>query len=191
MQKYLELIRNRRSFYNLSEDTELSKEEIKYLFEDVLNITPTAMNSQPVRIVLLFDDKSKEFWNKVNETYDNTIKEEKFNGFYHAKGTALYFIDDALIKELEEKYPLYADRMKQWAEHGCAMTQLNAWQALADENIGASLQHYNPGIDKWVKELYDIPENYRLVAQMPFGKILDVPEEKEKAPIDKLLKVID
>lgn len=191
MQKYLELIRDRRSCYDLSEDTELTKEEIKYIFEDVLNITPSAMNSQPVRIVLLFDDKSKEFWNKVNETYDNSIKEDKFNGFYHAKGTALYFIDDALINELEEKYPLYADRMQQWAEHGCAMIQLNAWQALSDENIGASLQHYNPGIDKWVKELYDIPENYRLVAQMPFGKIIAQPEEKEKQSMDKLLKIID
>lgn len=191
MQNYFEIIRNRRSYYNLSEGIDLSNEEVKYIFEDILNTTPSAMNSQPIRVVLLFDDKSKEFWTKVNETYDNKIDKDKFHGFYHAKGTALYFIDDDVVRKMEKDIPSYADRMEQWAEHACAMIQLNAWQGLRDENIGASLQHYNPHIDKWVRELYGLPENFRLVAQMPFGKIEEEPEEKEKASMDKLLKVFE
>lgn len=191
MQEYLETIKKRRSYYNLSEDIHHSNEEVKYIFEDVLNTTPSAMNSQPTRVVLLFDDKSKEFWNKVNETYDNSIDKEKFKGFYHAKGTALFFIEEEVVEELKKEIPSYAERMDQWAEHGCAMIQLNAWQGLRDEGIGASLQHYNPHIDNWCRDLYHVPKTWRLVAQMPFGKIEQEPEEKEKAPIESIMKVFE
>lgn len=51
------------------------------------------------------------------------------------------------------------------------MLQLSVWSALRELNIGASLQHYNPVIDAKVKGIFNIPENYKLVAQMPFGGI--------------------
>ena len=49
------------------------------------------------------------------------------------------------------------------------MLQLAVWSMLRELNVGASLQHYNPVIDARVKEIFDIPENFKLVAQMPFG----------------------
>ena len=88
MKDYIEIIKKRRSYYNLSEDVDLTNEEIKYLVEDVMNITPSHMNSETTRIVLLLDDKSKDFWTRVNETFDKSINKEKLHGFYHAKGTA-------------------------------------------------------------------------------------------------------
>ena len=191
MQNYIEIIKKRRSYYNLSEDVDLSNEEIKYLVEDVMNTTPSHMNSQTTRIVLLFDEKSKEFWTKVNETFDNKIKEEKFHGFYHAKGTALFFIDKDEIKKQEKDIPSYKEYFETWGHHSLAMLQLNLWQALRDEGIGASNQHYNPVIDSWVKDLYELPDSWELTAEMPFGKIEEEPEAKEKKPIEKILKVFE
>lgn len=63
--------------------------------------------------------------------------------------------------------------------------------SLRDEEIGASIQHYNPVIDEWVKEVYDLPEHWELVAQMPFGKIEEEPEAKDKKPIEEKLLVIE
>ena len=56
---------------------------------------------------------------------------------------------------------------------------------LRELNVGASLQHYNPVIDARVKEIFDIPENFKLVAQMPFGGIVSEPI-KRKEDIDKM-----
>ena len=191
MKDYIEIIKKRRSYYNLSEDVDLTNEEIKYLVEDVMNITPSHMNAETTRIVLLFDDKSKDFWTRVNETFDNSIKEEKFHGFYHAKGTALIFIDMNEIWDQEINMPDYSDYFETWGHHSAAMLQLNLWQALRDEGIGASNQHYNPVIDEWVKEDYDLPEYWELVAQMPFGKIEKEPDPKDKKPIEEKLIVIE
>lgn len=191
MKDYIEIIKKRRSYYNLSEDVDLTNEEIKYLVEDVMNITPSHMNAETTRIVLLFDDKSKDFWTRVNEIFDNSIKEEKFHGFYHAKGTALIFIDMNEIWDQEINMPDYSDYFETWGHHSAAMLQLNLWQALRDEGIGASNQHYNPVIDEWVKEDYDLPDHWELVAQMPFGKIEEEPDPKDKKPIEEKLIVIE
>lgn len=191
MKDYIEIIKKRRSYYNLSEDVDLTNEEIKYLVEDVMNITPSHMNAETTRIVLLFDDKSKDFWTRVNETFDNSINEEKFHGFYHAKGTVLIFIDMNEIWDQEINMPDYSDYFETWGHHSAAMLQLNLWQALRDEGIGASNQHYNPVIDEWVKEDYDLPDHWELVAQMPFGKIEEEPYPKDKKPIEEKLIVIE
>lgn len=55
--------------------------------------------------------------------------------------------------------------------------------------IGASLQHYNPVIDDKVRELLDLPESYKLIAQMPFGGIVEEPETKESEDISKRVKI--
>lgn len=49
--------------------------------------------------------------------------------------------------------------------------QNNIWTALSQANIGANLQHYNPLIDDKIKELFSIPDTWKLTAQMPFGSI--------------------
>ena len=51
------------------------------------------------------------------------------------------------------------------------MAQYAVWLALAEVGLGATLQHYNPIIDQAVAEAWDIPTNWKLRAQMPFGSI--------------------
>ena len=63
------------------------------------------------------------------------------------------------------------------------------WTALSAEGLGASLQHYNPLIDSAVKKEWGLPEKWRLLAQMPFGKPTDELAEKESMPMDERLRI--
>ena len=53
--------------------------------------------------------------------------------------------------------------------------------AIEDAGLGASLQHYNPLIDDEVKENWNPPSKWKLIAQMPLVLLLQSPE-KEFAP---------
>ena len=51
--------------------------------------------------------------------------------------------------------------------------------ALAEQNIGLNVQHYNPLVDAQLAEKYDIPANWKLRAQAPFGEIKASATDKE------------
>lgn len=187
---FIDTLKNRRSYYALNDTVRLSDAQIESLVGEVLLYTPDAFNMQNARIVLLLNDEHRAFWTKVNKTYDNKINKEKFQGFYNAKGTVLYFIDHEPIEKTKKDFPSYADKFDLWAHQANGMVQSNVWVALRQEEIGASLQHYNPGIDQWVKEDYDLPDSWELLAQMPFGGIVEHPAAKEKLPIEKRMKII-
>ena len=87
------------------------------------------------------------------------------------------------MQALQAQFPLYAANFPGWALQSSGMLQLSVWSGLRELGVGASLQHYNPIIDKDVRALFGLPESYRLVAQMPFGSIKDEPEPKEKEDI--------
>lgn len=59
------------------------------------------------------------------------------------------------------------------------MHQFVIWTALEIEGFGASLQHYDELIETDVKKEWSVPENWKLIAQMPFGKPTEKPGEKE------------
>jgi predicted oxidoreductase (fatty acid repression mutant protein) len=69
------------------------------------------------------------------------------------------------------------------------MLQLVIWTALENEGLGASLQHYNPIIDEEVKKEWSIPENWKLIAQMPFGKPTAPAGEKQFNPVEDRVKI--
>lgn len=59
------------------------------------------------------------------------------------------------------------------------MHQLAIWTMLDDMGLGASLQHYNPLIDDEVRRTWQLPAEWMLIAQMPFGTPLDVPAPRQ------------
>ena len=83
------------------------------------------------------------------EAFPNT--QAKLQGFAGA-GTILFFEDTDIVKNLQDSFPLYADNFPVWSEQATGLTQANVWTALAQENIGANLQHYNPVIDEAVAQ---------------------------------------
>ena len=68
------------------------------------------------------------------------------------------------------------------------MRQLVVWTGLEAEGLGASLQHYNPLIDDEVKTEWNVPANWKLIAQMPFGNPTAAPGEKEFQPLEERVK---
>lgn len=69
------------------------------------------------------------------------------------------------------------------------MHQFAIWTMLEDRGFGASLQHYNPLIDKEVQEHWGLPDSWRLIAQMPFGLPAGEPNEKTFQPVDSRMRI--
>jgi predicted oxidoreductase (fatty acid repression mutant protein) len=71
------------------------------------------------------------------------------------------------------------------------MHQLALWTALEQEGFGANLQHYNPLPNQKASEVWNIPQEWDLKAQLVFGGEVegarkDLPTKSEE-PIEKRL----
>lgn len=195
--KFIEALNMRRSRYDLTQKSTISDNDIENLLQEALKLTPTAFNSQAGRLVLLLNNNHKTVWDIVKNALRNIVAEDKFrvtedkiNGFQAAYGTVLFFEDMATIQNLQEKFPTYHDTFLTWSNEQAGMLQLSVWTALAENGMGASLQHYNPLIDEEVKKTFHLPKEWKLVAQMPFGVSSKEPDEKPKLPSNERLKVI-
>lgn len=182
----LDLFSKRHSFYNINNQINLSNKEIENIISKALDLYPSSFNSQESRIILLMGEHHSFFWDTVKQelfkaTDDSKREaiEKRINSFKNGYGTVLYFIDNTIVTNLENKYPLYAKNFSTWAEHGSAMLQYMIWTAFANNNVGASLQHYNPLIDNVIKDKFKIDDNWKLIAQMPFGGIVETPPSHE------------
>lgn len=193
---FYELAKKRRSIYHLGKNVSQSKEEITTIIKDIVRETPSSFHSQSSRIVVLFDEEHDALWEITREVLREIVGNDNFeatsqkiDSFKAAKGTVLFYEDKEPIEALQEKFPLYADNFPVWSEHSTGLTQYAVWLALAEANIGASLQHYNPIIDDKVAERWDIPSSWVLRAQMPFGSIETPATEKNYIDDDVRFKV--
>jgi predicted oxidoreductase (fatty acid repression mutant protein) len=69
------------------------------------------------------------------------------------------------------------------------MLQISIWGALRELGVGASIHHYNPVIDDRMKAMFDLPEDYVLIAQMPFGGIGGDPRVKDPQNVMDRIKI--
>ena len=67
MSQFLDSLKDRRSFYSLGRDVQLTEEEITELVKDSVKNSPTAFNAQSPRAVILFGDAHEKLWNIVEE----------------------------------------------------------------------------------------------------------------------------
>ena len=169
-------IKKRRTQYNLGKEVSLSKADIEATIKEAVKHAPSAFNSQSSRVVILFGAESDKLWNIAKETLRKIVPAEAFgategklNSFAAGAGTILFFEDQNVVKGLQEKFAAYADNFPVWSEQASGIAQFAVWTALADADIGASLQHYNPIIDNEVAATWNIPASWKLRAQMPFG----------------------
>lgn len=186
MTEFIQALKKRRSIYALGDNLPQSQEEIKALVKEVVRESPTSFNSQTQRVVFLFGDAHKKLWSMTEEAlkpltpaeaFPNT--QAKLQSFAAGYGTLLFFEDMDIVKNLQEQFALYADNFPVWSEQASGLTQANVWTALAQENIGANLQHYNPVIDEAVAKEWSIPSQWKLRAQLVFGSIEAEAGEKE------------
>ncbi len=194
--EYIDYLKQRRSVYNLSNEEVIPDQEVEDIIAQVLDNTPSAFNSQTQRVVLLFGKKQIELWEIVKDELKKIVSkndypktEAKINGFMKARGTVMFFDAKNETLALMEKFPLYKHNFELWYQQQNGMVQANVWVALASKHIGASLQHYNELIEKRIKTAFDLPIEWELIAQMPFGKIVETPGDKPKLSLSTRLIV--
>lgn len=197
---FKEVIAHRRSYYHLTNSSPASVETIKEILEFGLLHVPSAFNSQSSRIVLLLGDHHKKLWMITKEILrKKAASPEAFartevkidTSFAAGYGTVLFYEDTAVVRKLQESFPTYRERFPVWSQQTSAMHQLAVWSMLEDVGFGASLQHYNPLIDKMVQEEWKISPDWELIAQMPFGTPLKQPGDKEILPPENRLVIFD
>ena len=62
-------------------------------------------------------------------------------------------------------------RASQWSLHSAGMAQLAVWLAIAEQGLGANLQHYAQlaGEGGEVQRYFELPETWKCMAEMVFG----------------------
>ena len=149
--------------------------------KDAIKHIPSAFNSQSTRIVILFGEHHNKLWQFTLNELKKISSEEQFvetekkvmGAFASGYGTVLFF---------ENRFP-------DWSLQTNAMHQFVIWTALEAEGLGASLQHYNPLIDENIQREWGINKDWKLFAQMPFGKPLMRAGEKEFSDVESRVKV--
>ncbi|KAA6204614.1 MAG: nitroreductase family protein [Candidatus Tokpelaia sp.] len=169
-------IKKRRTQYSLGRKLPLPQAEVEALIKEAVRLAPSAFNSQSSRITILFGAQSDKLWDIAKAELRKIVPAdgfaktaEKLESFAAGAGTVLFYEDQNSVKELQKQFPLYADNFPVWSEQASGMAQFAVWAALANVNIGASLQHYNPLIDSETAKTWAIPDSWKLRAQMPFG----------------------
>lgn len=119
----------------------------------------------------------------------------------------LFYEDPTHIQPFQEKFPIFKNHFQPWADHSNAMHQYfrmslsllpsknkqltlrEVWTALESVGFGANLQHYNPLIDAPVAKQWNLPSEWRLVAQLVFGSPEAPAGEKAQKPVEERVKI--
>lgn len=191
---FFEAMKERRTVYTIGGGSPVSDERIEEAVGQAVQNVPSAFNSQSARAVLLFGKAHKRLWGIVMESLRKIVPaqsfgktEVKINSFAAGHGTVLYFDDTDTTESLMRQFPAYRDNFTVWAQQSNGMLQFAVWTMLEQEGLGASLQHYNPLIDSGVKAAWNLPQNWKLIAEMPFGEPTGEPGPKDFLPLEKRL----
>lgn len=191
-----EVLRKRQTEYQLAPEWVASKEEVVELLSELLMEMPTHFNAQTVRMVLVSGDTHTAHWDLIEQILIDQIGEEHYNestrdkihgSFRSGVGTVLFFDDTSITKKLQEDMPAYATNFARWAREVQGSHQFAVWMGLTALGFGASLQHYNGMADDKVREQLGLPEDWDFIGHMPFGKVVEPAEKKDKIPVSERL----
>lgn len=196
-ERFLKALQTRRSYYALSSEQVTSDQKIHDLVNEAVTWMPTAFNSQSSRVVILLGKNHEQLWDLTRETLRKIVPAELFKKteqklhdcFRSGYGSLLFYEDQDVVQNLQQTFPLYADNFPFWSEQASGMLQFVIWTALELDGWGASLQHYNPLIDAEVAKTWDIPTNWKLIAQMPFGKPVAKPQDKDFGSVAERVRI--
>lgn len=194
---FSDALKGRRTYYAIGRQPVTSDSRIEQVVGEAVNHTPSSFNSQSSRVVILLGEQHERLWDiaraelkKIVPPESFPATEEKINGaFRSGYGSILFYEDMEVVAGLQRKFPAYSDNFPVWSQQSSGMLQLAVWTSLELDGWGASLQHYNPIIDDAVREAWDIPQGWKLIAQMPFGTPLAEPGPKEFEPLEKRIRL--
>lgn len=193
---FYEALETRRSHYSISNEQVVSDDKINEIIDHSIKHTPSAFNSQTARVVLLLNNNHTKLWDITKEALRKIVPEDKFapteekiKSFNAGYGTVLFFEDQETVEYLQNEFPLYKDNFPIWSLESSGMHQHNIWTSLQLQGYGGSLQHYNELIEEDVKREWNIPDTWKMRAQMPFGKPTSTPNEKEFKPLEDRIRI--
>ena len=196
MKIFQEAVKSRRSIYKLGRNIPVLQSEIIAAVERMTKDTPSAFHMQSARVVVTMLEHHENVWHCANNVLKAVIPASQFaetkaklDSFEAAYGTILFFESSNMIKAMQDQFPEYKHNFPGWAMQANGMLQFAIWTALEDLGLGANLQHYNPLIDEPIKQIFDLPESWDLVAQLVFGEKLEEPEPLEKVPTGTRVKI--
>ena len=188
MKCFKEAVVNRRSVYALGKNIPVLESEVIAAVERMTKEVPSSFNIQSARVVVAMNEHHENVWNIVEDTLKNIVSiaqfketEKKLQGFKNAYGTILFFEDNSVVEMTQGKFPQYAQNFPVWAAQANGMLQFAIWTV--------NIQHYNPLIDDRIKECFNVPEGWNLVAQMVFGEMLEPAAPIVKIPVKERVKV--
>ncbi|KAJ5737989.1 hypothetical protein N7493_001144 [Penicillium malachiteum] len=198
----IQAAQNRRTIYQLGKNAPVSDDKIEELVNAAILNVPSSFNTQSTRLVVLLKEEHDRLWDIAVKTFEGlvaagTVPEQVFKNqtlpklqmFKAAYGTILFFEDPAHIQGFKDKFPTFKDHFEPWADHSNAMHQYFLWTALESLGFGANLQHYNPLINEPVTKQWNLPAEWRLVAQLVFGSPEAQAGEKVQKPVEERVKI--
>ncbi|ROT35538.1 Nitroreductase [Sodiomyces alkalinus F11] len=192
---FLEYVKNRRTYYPLSKDISLSADQVDDIVKVAMQHVPSSYNSQSNRVVVLQGAHHEKLWDMISEVLRAVVPEEQWKStaermawFKGAAGTILFFIDQDVVRGMQDRFPLYAEGFPGWAGQSAGMLQFALWTALEAEGLGANLQHYNPLADENIAAEWNVPRTWQLNAQLVFGGRTGETYPKESKPAEETVK---
>ena len=112
---FKDALKQRRTYYALSNKSLISDQEIEEIISHVLLYTPSPFNSQSTRIVLLLGENHKKLWQITKDALKKIVPAESFaateskidGAFASGYGSVLFFEDQSVVKGLQEAFPSY------------------------------------------------------------------------------------
>ncbi|GMM56663.1 type II nitroreductase [Maudiozyma humilis] len=185
---YLNAIANRRTIYNLDPTLpqNVSIQDIQAVVQSIIKNTPTALNSQENRAIILTGKTHKKVWDAViNSIPGENGKKRPTSARDEAFGCVVFFTEQNTVKKFQADYPAAADAFPVAASHTTGAAQINSWTALETMGLGCHLQHYNDAVRAALGEL--VPASWTVNSQLCFGN--PVMQAGEKTFIDNPVNI--
>lgn len=194
--EFHELLLKRRSVYSLSDEVTIDEKTLKDGLALAIQNAPTAFDSRATHIIIALGENHHFVWDTTMKTLKEIVPEKKFPAtkakletFRKSYGTILVYKDLIAIEELKASFPTFAGRQDDWGEQNIGILVYALWLELANLGLGASIQHYDPLIDKGLEERFKTPASWKLETEIVFGKTLMEPMKKEYDELDSRLKI--
>lgn len=192
----LEAMKARRSIRILRKAEDFEEGVLEKILRTAM-LVPSAFNMQSYRILALRGAESDQLWDLVDRALYDKLGEEKYAktgtaakmaGFRGGNGTLLFFEDERVVEEKGNIAKSYKETFPKWSQQGSGILQYAVWLMLTAEGLAASLQHYDNLIIDPVRERWNIPPEWTLISQMPYGLPGEEPGEREFIPFEEMVR---
>jgi predicted oxidoreductase (fatty acid repression mutant protein) len=144
-------------------------------------------------MVILKDKKHKTLWEHVLNNLEKPIPEivvTELNSCKEAYATILFFDDTSVTKKASSDYAMPLENFESWSLQTNAMVQYAIWAGVSYAGYGANIQHYNSLVKEAIKK-FNIPKNWKLIAQMSIGVPKNTPDEHSHLNFDEVIKLVE